>query len=82
MLFTILGTSIWNVVLVNFGALAGAGWDKIVRYMNIYDYIALFLIVVLCALFAVWFMKKRKARIAEQQAEEIKDDENNIVDAE
>lgn len=76
--FTVLGTSIWNVVLVNFGALAGAGWEKIVRYMNIYDYIALFLILVLCVLFIFWFLKKRKARIAEQDL--LKDEINQPAD--
>ncbi|WP_082174368.1 DedA family protein [Bacillus sp. FJAT-27231] len=37
LVFTTLGTLIWNAVLVNVGTAVGGSWDKIVGYMDIYS---------------------------------------------
>lgn len=44
---TILGTLIWNIVLVYLGASVGASWEIIVQYMEIYSK---FIYVILCLL--------------------------------
>ncbi|WP_106495764.1 DedA family protein [Lentibacillus sp. Marseille-P4043] len=49
LLFTILGTLIWNIALVWLGASVGTSWEAIVGYMDIYSdaiYAMLFLIVI------------------------------------
>ena len=62
LLYTVLGSAVWNAVLVTLGAFAGAGWERISRYMNLYSYVAFALIAVGVVVFAVWFSKKRKAK--------------------
>jgi SNARE associated Golgi protein. len=37
LLFTLLGTLIWNTVLVGLGAMVGDNWTEIVQYMDIYS---------------------------------------------
>lgn len=62
LLFTVAGTAIWNAVLVNLGAVAGAGWERIANYMNVYSYIGCAVLAVAGIIFFVWLMKKRKAK--------------------
>lgn len=49
LVFTTIGTFIWNVVLIYLGATVGSSWHIIVDYMDIYSkfiYIALFVILI------------------------------------
>lgn len=52
LIFTTIGTFIWNIVLVNLGASLGNSWDVIVYYMDIYSNIIyailLLLFIILC----------------------------------
>ena len=60
LLYTTIGSAIWNVVLVNLGAFAGDGWERIVNYMDVYSYIALGILAVIGIAFTIWFLKRRK----------------------
>jgi membrane protein DedA with SNARE-associated domain len=60
--YTILGTAIWNTVLIYLGALAGENWKSILTYLNTYSYIAGLILAVLGICFVAWFIKKRTAR--------------------
>ncbi len=40
-ILTTIGSGIWNIVLVNLGAIAGASWNKIVGYVSNYSKIIL-----------------------------------------
>ena len=60
LLYTTFGTAIWNIVLVWLGALAGAGWERINQYMDVYSYIALAAMAIAGVGFIVWIRKKRK----------------------
>lgn len=56
---TILGTLIWNIVLVYLGASVGASWEVIVEYMEIYSkviYVALLLLII--ALIFIFIRRK------------------------
>lgn len=70
LLYTALGTAVWNAVLVNLGAFAGEGWERIENYTNLYSYIAAALLVAAAVGFVIWFMKKRKAGETAQKGEE------------
>lgn len=60
LIYTTLGTSIWNIVLVCLGAFAGASWERIVDYMDVYSSITLVVIAVICLGILIWLLKRRK----------------------
>jgi membrane protein DedA with SNARE-associated domain len=62
LLFTTLGTLIWNVILVNLGAAVGSSWTTIVDYMDIYSSIIYIVLFLLLVLFIVLFIKKKTTR--------------------
>lgn len=70
LLYTTLGTAIWNMVLVYLGALAGAGWERIAGYMNVYSYIACAVLAAIGIGFIIWFIRKKRARGTAQKENE------------
>lgn len=60
LLFTTIGSLIWNSVLVYVGATVGASWSTIVGYMNTYSNIVLLLLGVLTILFIIILIKNRR----------------------
>lgn len=67
LLHTALGTTIWNVVLVCLGAFAGAGWERIIRYLDTYSYIAIAVMAIIGVVVIIWVRKKRKGNIDNQK---------------
>lgn len=51
LIFTTIGTFIWNIVLVNLGASLGNSWDVIVYYMDIYSNIIYAILLLLFIIF-------------------------------
>jgi len=60
LIFTTIGTFIWNIVLVNLGASLGNSWDAIVYYMDIYSNIIYAILLLLFIIFVFVFVKKRR----------------------
>jgi membrane protein DedA with SNARE-associated domain len=60
LLFTTLGSLIWNSILVSVGAAVGASWSTIVGYMDTYSNVVLLILVVLFVLFIILFIKNRR----------------------
>lgn len=67
LLLTTVGTSIWNIVLVMLGAFAGASWEKIAGYFDIYGKIALIVIGAAFLIFIFLFYKSRKKKSEEKE---------------
>ena len=64
LLFTTIGTLIWNTILVSVGAAVGASWSDIVGYMDIYSNVVYVMLAVLIVLFLVVYIKyKRKGQV-------------------
>ena len=61
--FTSLGTTIWNIVLIYLGALAGSNWGIIVKYMDDYSNIAFIAISIVVLVFIIRFFIKKKKNI-------------------
>lgn len=59
LLFTTVGSMIWNVILVNVGAALGASWSKVLEYMSIYQDVVLVIILILAIIGLVWFIRAR-----------------------
>ncbi len=60
LIYTTLGTFIWNIVLVNLGATVGSSWDVIVNYMDIYSKVIYAFLLLFIVIFVYIFIKKRR----------------------
>lgn len=63
MLFTVIGTLIWNSILITVGVILGESWHDITSFMDLYSDIVYFLLAVIFAiLLYLYFRKKRQHR--------------------
>ncbi|MGG3284202.1 DedA family protein [Paenibacillus solani] len=60
LLFTTIGTLIWNIILVAVGAAVGDSWENIVAFMDVYSNIAYAVIAVAVIAFLFIFFRKRR----------------------
>lgn len=58
-LLTVIGTFIWNIVLVHIGAAVGASWKSIVVYMDTFSNIVYLFLAILFVVSISIFIKKR-----------------------
>lgn len=62
LLFTTIGTIIWNTILIMMGATLGENWDKILQGMETYSNFAYLLILMGAVFFVVLFYKRKRNR--------------------
>jgi membrane protein DedA with SNARE-associated domain len=62
LLFTTVGTLIWNTILVTVGAAVGDNWESIVGVMDVYSNIVYVLIVMAGLAVIWWYLQFRKKR--------------------
>lgn len=62
LLFTTIGTLVWNVVLVTIGAILGDSWEDILSFMDVYSNIAYALIAVAAVVFVTLYIRKRRKK--------------------
>ncbi|MTT31878.1 DedA family protein [Terrilactibacillus sp. BCM23-1] len=63
LLFTTIGTLIWNILLVSLGAAVGDNWEQIVGFFDIYSNLMYGIIVFsLVILIILFYYKNKKAR--------------------
>lgn len=58
LLFTTLGTVIWNTLLVTLGAKVGESWGTIVHYMDIYSNIVYAVLGIIFILVVLYFVRR------------------------
>lgn len=63
LLYTTLGTLIWNIILVSAGALLGENWERVLEFMDVYSSVA-YTAIILGAIgfLLVFYLRKRKSR--------------------
>jgi membrane protein DedA with SNARE-associated domain len=61
MTYTIIGTLLWNILLVSAGALLGASWHTALEYMDVYQTIAYVAMGAVGLGVIYWLFKKNKA---------------------
>lgn len=59
-LYTILGSLIWNTVLIVLGAIVGENWTSILNIFNTYSHIVAILLVIIFIILVYIFYKKKK----------------------
>lgn len=62
LVYTILGSLIWNLVLVVIGSIVGEKWQVVVDIINTYSHIVLILLVILFIGLIFYFYYKRKGK--------------------
>lgn len=60
LVLTTIGSFIWNIVLVSLGAAAGAAWEKIAGYMDMYSKAGVIVLGLILVIAVVLFYKKRQ----------------------
>lgn len=65
LILTILGSTVWNIILTCIGAALGTAWERAMPYFDSYTHIATIVIIVLAAAAAVFYLlRKRKGKKA------------------
>lgn len=59
LVFTTIGTLIWNVVLIYLGQAVGGNWHTIVNYMDVYSRI-IYIVLAILIIFLIWKWLKRQ----------------------
>ena len=59
LLYTIVGSTIWNIVLVSLGAILGASWEVVLVYIQKYSAIIKAALIVVCLYLVIRFMWKK-----------------------
>jgi membrane protein DedA with SNARE-associated domain len=62
LIFTTVGTLIWNIILVSVGAALGDNWDRITEFMDVYSNIAYAIIGIGIIIFLVYFFNKKRKK--------------------
>lgn len=61
LLYTTLGTLIWNIILVSAGAILGENWERVLEFMDVYSSVAYAIIILGAAAFLLTlYLRKRK----------------------
>jgi len=60
LLYTTLGTLLWNTILVSVGAAVGESWETIVHYMDIYSNFAYALIAIACIVVFILYIRRAR----------------------
>lgn len=59
-LYSTLGTVVWNTILVSLGAFLGESWEEILGYVELYKDIFYVLFVVAGLVSIVWYLKRKR----------------------
>lgn len=61
LLFTTVGSLIWNIILVNVGAALGASWASVLYYMKIYENVVIGVLAVLLVIGVIWYVRRLRS---------------------
>ena len=62
LLYTTVGSAIWNTVLIVIGNHVGENWESILGVFDQYSHIVLILLILIFILFIVWFYTKKQKK--------------------
>ena len=62
LLYTTVGSAIWNTVLIVTGNRVGENWESILGVFDQYSHIVLILLILIFVLFIVWFYTKKQKK--------------------
>lgn len=59
LLYTTIGSTAWNILLVCLGAFMGASWEKVLTYFDTYSSVTLVVLIIVFLIIGIVFLKKR-----------------------
>ncbi|AIF68160.1 DedA family protein [Terribacillus saccharophilus] len=62
LIFTTLGTLIWNTVLVLLGFWLGESWTSVETYLGYYQDVVIVVLAIIIVLFVIWFIRRNKKK--------------------
>ncbi|QXE00852.1 DedA family protein [Terribacillus sp. DMT04] len=62
LIFTTLGTLIWNTVLVLLGMWLGESWATVETYLGYYQDVVIVVLAIVFVLFVIWFIRRNKKK--------------------
>ncbi|RKQ35514.1 DedA family protein [Oceanobacillus halophilus] len=62
LVFTTIGTLIWNIVLIMIGVVLGENWEAVLEYMDVYSSVVEVILGILFVVFIVWYVRKKKKK--------------------
>lgn len=60
LVYTIVGTIVWNTIVTILGSVAGNAWESIANYINNFSKVILIILIIAIGIGVVLFYKKRK----------------------
>lgn len=60
LIYTTLGSAIWNVVLTIAGSIASKNWEKVLGFFDQYSHIVMGLLIIIFVIFIITFYKKKR----------------------
>lgn len=60
LIYTTLGSAIWNVVLTIAGSIASKNWEKVLGFFDQYSHIVMILLIIIFVIFIIIFYKKKR----------------------
>lgn len=59
-IYTAIGSLMWNIFLIGAGALLGDQWDRISKYISVFQWVVVLAIIVVLAKFVISRVKRRR----------------------
>lgn len=76
LVFSTIGTVIWNTILIYLGALAGKNWENIIGYLNTYSYVICIVVALALTILIVRRVKRKRAASERSRIQNQTDDDN------
>lgn len=62
LIYTTLGSLIWNTVLIIVGSILGANWESILTILDTYSHAVLILLIIIFVVFVYWFYRNKNKK--------------------
>lgn len=62
LLLTIIGSTVWNIILVTLGIIMGDAWEVCMPYFKQYEHIVIVVLAIACVAFVIWWFKKNRKK--------------------
>jgi membrane protein DedA with SNARE-associated domain len=57
--YTFLGSLVWNILLIGAGALLGDNWERVGRYVGVFQWVVIALVIAAAARFVLGVYRRR-----------------------